>query len=145
MSRKINYVSKAVDGTYSLTIKGNTMSVSDTEGNYGSRTFSDGEKFDVGKGFWNCFKQIKDSKRGIKIGDKVKIIDIEEIYDSYWKWFDDFEMAKRYQMFGNPSTICTYKIVAMGPHEEQEKDIVCAIEDEEGKIYLIRNQGIKKV
>lgn len=145
MSRKINYVSKAVDGTYSLTIKGNTMSVSDTQGNYGSRTFSDEEKFDVGKGFWNCFKQIKDSKRGIKIGDKVKIIDANWIYENYWQWFDDIEMVKGFIPNSTPYPDEIYTVAKVGPHKENPENTVIAITNDCGIYWLVDANGVKKV
>lgn len=144
MGRKVNFVSKATDGTYTVTIKGNTMSVADSEGNSGFKTFSEGERFDIGKGFWNCFKQIKDERKNFGIGDMVKIIDDGELYDTYWKWFEDFEMAKKYKMYGNPSTACLYKVVAIGPHQDNPNQIVIAIESNQGDIYLIRDAGLRK-
>lgn len=145
MSRKVNYVSKATDGTYTVIIKGNVMKVIDQDNNEGIKIFSSNEKFDISRGFWNCFKQIKEARKNPKIGDMVRIIDDGEIYEGYWKWFNDFNMAKRFDFNESPDTTKIYKVVDIGPHEDDSAVAVVAIENTDGKIYLINSHGLQKV
>lgn len=145
MSRKVNYVSKATDGTYTVIIKGNVMKVIDQDNNEGVKTFSSNEKFDISRGFWNCFKQIKEARKDPKIGDMVKIIDQGEVYGSYWTWFNDFNMVKRFDCNKYPDVTKIYKVVDIGPHGEDKTATVVAIEDSDKKIYLINSRGLQKV
>lgn len=144
MTKRINYVSKATDGTYTLIIKGNVMKVVDKENNEGVKTFARNEKFDIGRGFWNCFKQIKEARKLPKIGDKVKIIDDGECYGTYWTWFEDYNMAMQFDYAMIPDTTKTYEVVAIGPHEEYKEEIIVAVENAEGKIYLVNSRGLVK-
>lgn len=145
MSRKVNYVSKATDGTYTVIIKGNTLCVKDEEGNYGAKLFADGEKFNVGKGFWHCFKQIKEAKKKIKVGDEVKVIDEGRLYDTYWKWFDDIDMVKGFVPYSTPNLNRAYTVARVAPHEEHPEQNLVAITDGLGAYYLIREDGLQKV
>lgn len=145
MSRKINFVSKATDGVYTVTIKGNTMKVSDEEGNIGTKVFPDNEKFDVGKGFWNCFKQIKKAKKSLNPYDEVKIVDMNEVYDDYWQWFDNIDMVKGFSLFEKPDPNKTYVVAKVAPHKTYPNKTLVAISDGFGAYYLIGYEGLKKV
>ena len=145
MSRKVNYVSKATDGVYNLTIKGNNMIVTDVDGNTGSKTFMDGEQFDIGKGFWNCFKQIKNARKNLKLHDQVQVIDLNQVYDDYWQWFDDINLVKMFIPGLKPETKTVYMVAAVGPHKTLKGKTVVAIYNGFDQVYLIDQEGLQKV
>ena len=146
MSRRSNYVSKATDGIYTVAIKGNQVTVTDEKGNSGTRVFTDGEKFDIGKGFWNCFKQIKDAKKKISVGNKVKVVDPSKAYVTYWQWFSTFGDAERYMNSDYPiDKNIVFTVTRIAPHQEEPNNLLYCLEDMFNNIYLLRSDGIQKV
>lgn len=146
MSRKVNFVSKVTDGVYTVVIKGNTMSVTDDGYRSGNKVFADGEKFDVGKGFWHCFKQIKEAKKKIQLGDAVRVIDASEAYHNYWQWFSTFSRAEKYMNSTYPIDLNTiFTVAEIDFYEKDSNDLLYCLEDMKGNIYLMGEKGIQKI
>lgn len=88
----------------------------------------------------------------MEIDDKVKIIDMGEMFLHFTNWFNDKGSSLK-EKFANKDIDRryindTFTIVMKGPRnkEYRHEEILCAIEHPQtGKVYLISEKGLKKV
>lgn len=115
-----------------------------------------GESFEV----FNCgdfesgAKQAIDGLFKIKriaVGDRVKVVDVGCIYETYWKWvvnnINDPGLIARYSYNGNIDLNATYRVKAIAPHEDDCNRMLAYIERDGfvSACYLISVDGIRKV
>lgn len=94
-------------------------------------------------------------KKGIRVGDRVKIVDSGKIYSGYWQWVadnvEDKGLIARYKYEGSPSYFNeTYIVRAIAPHGCDESKKLAYIErvfleDCPSECILIEINGIEKV
>lgn len=117
-----------------------------------------GESFKVFdcKDFESGAKQAIDKlfkARKIAIGDRVKVVDVGEVYKTYWKWvvnnINDPGLIARYSYNGNIDLNATYRVKAIAPHEDDCNRMLAYIEEDEFEFpsacYLIGINGIRKI
>lgn len=124
-------------------------------------TLSDGREFvydveDALKKPTSFNSWLKDITRPpIKVNDFVELVDVEELYSTYFSWFKenniDLDIAARYAYTkGNPSISGYYRVLAIGKHIYEDGVTVYAITKEEdhvqgaSPVYLVNNRGIRK-
>ena len=92
-------------------------------------------------------------KPAIEVGDKVKIVDVGKSYSTYCSWFKennvDVDIVARYQYGRFLESVShveemEFKVLAKGEHESEDK-MLYAIESPGCGVYLIGEDGIKKV
>lgn len=88
-------------------------------------------------------KMVEHSK--FNVGDLVFVQDREQTYSTYRAWFKEYksELEKKYKYNELPKIQNQYKIVAKGKHE-YENNMLYAIQDLDGNVYLINENGLKK-
>lgn len=115
-----------------------------------------GESFKVFdyKDFESGAKQAMDGLFRIKriaVGDRVKVVDVGCIYETYWKWvvnnINDPGLIARYSYNGNIDLNATYRVKAIAPHEDDCNRMLAYIERDGfvSACYLISVDGIRKV
>lgn len=80
-----------------------------------------------------------------KEGDKVQVVNEGYSYPWYDDWFKKYEIDATYWCYGiYPKEDEKYTIVEIRKHLNCDR-ILCLIEDREGKMFLIRDKGLKRV
>ena len=81
-----------------------------------------------------------------KRGDKVKVINKDYTYMRYDEWFKQYKIDATYWCYSiEPKENTTYTIVEIKKHLEVKDWIICLIEDFEGRMFLVRDKGLKRV
>lgn len=85
-------------------------------------------------------------KNGIKIGDKVEVINNGLAYTTYTKFLQDYpELLGRY-VYGEPVPMDgTYEVVHIGNHLECNSRKLCCIQNSLKQIFIIEEKGVKKI
>ena len=83
-----------------------------------------------------------------KVGDRVRVIDNDRIYSTYYKWFfenkitDECAMNWRYDRYPNNSSRA-FRVVAIGKHDRD--DVIIALIADDVYTYLINIEGLEVV
>ena len=84
---------------------------------------------------------------GLRIGDKVEVVDDGKEYTTYYEWFkayNEIELGLRYT-YASPVTKGEVGVVkAIHPHK-RFGDMVVAIENRGGVVYLVAEEGLRRV
>ena len=84
-----------------------------------------------------------------EIGDKVIIANEDKIYQYWEDWFDEYKVNKTIKAHFNsgkwPDVSHTFNVVAVGYNHRYTDYAVYAIRDKNEDVYLIAEEGIKKV
>ena len=136
---------KDIEGSYTLTVNGRTTTLSDGKDKVSVTCHVD-DNFDIGEGVRQCFEKLKKAREEIKVGDMVEVVD-REGYNSYVDWLQknlSFNDAVRYDYGVYPSIGMTGWVICIAPHLEFPSTLV-AFQNSEGKVYLIKDKGLRKV
>lgn len=74
MNKPNNKAPKEMEGTYTLTIEGNKIKLSDKEGNVGMARCHPDDEFSLTAGVKKAFAKLKEEQEKIDIGDMVEIV-----------------------------------------------------------------------
>lgn len=80
-----------------------------------------------------------------KKGDVVNVINTGYTYMRYDKWFKEYKIDATYWCYNIEPKEETYTIVEIRKHLTEEDCIICLIEDFEGRMFLVRDKGLKRV
>lgn len=147
MNKPNNKTPKEMEGTYTLTIEGNKIKLSDKEGNVGMARCHPDDEFNLEIGVKEAFAKLEEDKKVIKVGDKVEVVYKGLSYITYVTWLKNnlkFEEAVKYD-YG----CCPYKgtsgiVIAIAKHTNEDK-ILVAFETDNHKVYLVEDKGLRKV
>lgn len=83
----------------------------------------------------------------IKVGDTVEVVDVGKAYPTYTDWFDRFcpEYASRYAYVSSIELGRTYEVLAKHLHENKINMLYAIRANKYSRVYLIGEDGIKKV
>ena len=109
------------------------------------------DEFDFMTGATLALERMKEENQkpdnGLRIGDKVEVVDDGKGYTSYYGWFkayNEIELGLRYA-YGSPVTKGEVGVVkAIYPHTRFGNMIV-AIEDREEVVHLVGKEGLRKI
>ncbi len=88
---------------------------------------------------------IKRKEEKFKKGDKVEIVDKDYIYMWYDEWFKKYNIDATYWCYGAElKKDLIYTVVEVRKHTDGNW-MVCLIKDCYGRMFLIRDKGIKRV
>lgn len=156
MSNPNNKAPKEMEGTYTLTIEGNKVKVSDKEGNVGMARCHPDDEFNLAEGMKKAFAELKKEQEVIKVGDTVAIIYPGNSYSTLDEFFVEnnlFEYGVKYRYGVTPhgGEIGTVVYINKGRYavevertnnegNDRYKSLICY-----KPIYVIGAQGIRKV
>lgn len=88
----------------------------------------------------------KELKTNLKKGDEVEVIDKDYTYMWYDDWFKQYNIDATYWCYGKePKENEKYTIVEIKKHLEVKDWIICLIKDFEGRMFLVKDKGLKRV
>ena len=145
-----NLAPKGLEGDYKLTVDGNKVIVTSMKDHQTAmaRCHPD-DYFDIGEGIGVAFRKIN----GLKVGDKIKVIDYGESFTTYPNWvYNNVEGVDkcRYAFGCNPENGTIGTVIAIAKHEYSSDNLIYFKEDVEygcgnSTCYLIGEKGVKKV
>lgn len=81
-----------------------------------------------------------------KKGEKVQVTNTDYTYLRYDEWFKKYNIDATYWCYNTePKENTTYTIVEIRKHLEEKDWIICLIEDSEGRMFLVKDKGLKRV
>ena len=81
-----------------------------------------------------------------KKGEKVQVVNTDYTYMRYDEWFKRYNIDATYWCYGTePKENTEYTIVDIRKHLTEEDWIICLIEDLEGRMFLVKDKGLKRV
>lgn len=109
------------------------------------------DEFDFMVGAKLAMERMKEENQkpdhGLRIGDKVEVVDDGKGYTTYYEWFkayNEIELGLRYT-YASPVTKGEVGVVkAIHPHI-RFGDMVVAIENRGGVVYLVAEEGLRRV
>ena len=153
-----NLAPKNIEGTYTLTIEGKTISITDSSGHTKTANCAPDDTFDLGEGVNLAMSRLHD--KTICVGDIVKVIRPGQCYTTYVGWIErnvkSIREAALYRYNESIEADGKYKVLYMAEHGRRFDDgILCYIQkyavysngevDELAPCYLINIKGVEKI
>lgn len=150
-----NLAPKNIEGTYTLTIEGRTISITDSSGRTKTANCAPDDTFNLGEGVNLAMNRLHD--KTIRVGDIVKVVHPGQCYTTYVGWIErnvkSIREAALYRYDESVSAGGKYRVLYMGEHGVD--GILCYIQEynvySSGKIddrapcYLINIKGVEKI
>lgn len=155
-----NNAPKSIKGDYHLSIHGNKIVLVDNvDGTTVEAKCHPDDDFDIGIGIKEAFKKMNEKReeirkakeeeeKKIKVGDWVEVVDNGQSYTTYSEWLYNrvkFEFVKYYHYGYCPKNGSIGKVVAIDQHEDPSDGIIMAIYANDGYVYIVNQEGLKKV
>ena len=153
-----NLAPKNIEGTYTLTIKGKTISITDSSGRTKTANCAPDDTFNLGEGVNLAMNRLHD--KTIRVGDIVKVIRPGQCYTTYVGWIErnvkSIREAALYRYNESIEAGGKYRVLYMAEHGRSSADgVLCYIQEHNvypsGKIdelapcYLINIEGVEKI
>ena len=151
-----NLAPKNIEGTYTLTIEGKTVSITDSSGHTKTANCAPDDTFNLGEGVNLAMIRLHD--KAIRVGDIVTVTRPGKCYTTYVKWIErnvkSIREAALYRYNESIEAGGKYKVLYMSEHERiSDGGILCYIQecDAYGGIdgytpcYLINIKGVEKI
>lgn len=156
MSNPNNKAPKEMEGTYTLTIEGNKIKLSDKEGNLGMARCHPDDEFNLAESMKKAFAELKKEQEVIKVGDTVEIVNPGSSYSTLDEFFVKnnlfgYGVKYRYGVTPHGGEIGTVVYIDKGRYaveveradyegNDRYKNLTCY-----KPIYLMSTHGIRKV
>ena len=153
-----NLAPKNIEGTYTLTIEGKTISITDSSGHTKTANCAPDDTFNLGEGVNLAMSRLHD--KTIRVGDIVKVTRPGKCYTTYIGWLEhnvkSIREAALYRYNESIEAGGKYRVLYMGEHGRSSDDgVLCYIQKyyayPSGKIedympcYLINIKGVEKI
>ena len=153
-----NLAPKNIEGTYTLTIEGKTISITDSSGLTKTANCAPDDTFNLGEGVNLAMNRLHD--KTIRVGDIVKVIRPGQCYTTYVGWIErnvkSIREAALYRYNESIEAGGAYRILYMAEHGRSSADgVLCYIQEynvyPSGKVedympcYLINIKGVEKI
>ena len=153
-----NLAPKNIEGTYTLTIEGKTITITDLSGHTQTANCAPDDTFNLGEGVNLAMNRLHDKK--IRVGDIVKVTYPGRCYTTYVGWIErnvkSIREAALYRYNESIEAGGKYRVLYVVEHERGRTDIVlCYVQKYEveynGEIneyapcYLIDVTGVEKI
>ena len=113
-----NLAPKNIEGTYTLTIEGKTISITDQEGRTKTANCAPDDTFNLGEGVNLAMNRLHD--KTIRVGDIVKVIRPGKCYTTYIGWLEhnvkSIREAALYRYNESIEAGGKYKVLYMAEH-----------------------------
>ena len=153
-----NLAPKNIEGTYTLTIEGKTISITDSSGHTKTANCAPDDTFNLGEGVNLAMSRLHD--KTIRVGDIVKVIRPGQCYTAYIDWIErnvkSIREAVLYRYQESIEAVGKYRVLYMAEHGRRSDDgVLCYVQEynvfSNGKIddyapcYLINIKGVEKI
>ena len=153
-----NLAPKNIEGTYTLTIEGKTISITDSSGRTKTANCAPDDTFNLGEGVNLAMNRLHD--KTIRVGDIVKVIRPGYCYSTYVEWIErnvkSIREAALYRYAESIEAGGKYKVLYMAEHGRGSDDgVLCYVQkyivfsngqiDEYSPCYLINIKGVEKI
>ena len=152
-----NLAPKNIEGTYTLTIEGKTVSITDSSGHTKTANCAPDDAFNLGEGVNLAMNRLHD--KTIRVGDIVKVIRPGYCYSTYVEWIErnvkSIREAALYRYNGSIEASGEYRVLYMAEHGRSSDGVLCYIQEynvyPSGQIeeylpcYLINIKGVEKI
>ena len=152
-----NLAPKNIEGTYTLTIEGKTITITDSSGHTKTANCAPDDTFNLGEGVNLAMSRLHD--KTIRVGDIVKVIRPGYCYSTYVEWIErnvkSIREAALYRYNGSIEASGEYRVLYMAEHGRSSDGVLCYIQEynvyPSGKIedympcYLINIEGGEKI
>ncbi len=153
-----NLAPKNIEGTYTLTIEGKTVTIVDANGRTKTANCAPGDIFNLGEGVNLAMSRLHD--KTIRVGDIVKVTRPGQYYTTYVGWIErnvkSIREAALYRYNESIEAGGKYKVLYMAEHGRSSADgVLCYIQEynvyPSGKVedympcYLINIKGVEKI
>ena len=152
-----NLARKNIDGTYTLTIEGKTISITDSSGRTKTANCAPDDTFNLGEGVNLAMNRLHD--KTIRVGDIVTVTRPGQCYTTYVGWIErnvkSIREAALYRYNESIEADGEYRVLYMGEHGRSSDGDLCYIQeynvypsgeiDELAPCYLINIKGVEKI
>ena len=152
-----NLAPKNIEGTYTLTIEGKTITITDSSGHTKTANCAPDDTFNLGEGVNLAMNRLHD--KTIRVGDIVKVIRPGQCYTTYVGWIEhnvkSIREAALYRYNESIEAGGEYRVLYMADHGRSSDGDLCYIQEynvyPSGKIedympcYLINIKGVEKI
>ena len=153
-----NLAPKNIEGTYTLTIEGKTVSIIDSSGRTKTANCAPDDTFNLGEGVNLAMNRLHD--KTIRVGDIVTVIRPGQCYTTYVSWIErnvkSIREAALYRYNESIEAGGEYRVLHMAEHERiSDGGILCYIQkyvvypsgeiEDYAPCYLINIKGVEKI
>ena len=153
-----NLAPKNIEGTYTLTIEGKTISITDLSGHTKTANCAPDDTFNLGEGVNLAMNRLHD--KTIRVGDIVKVTRLGQCYTTYVGWIErnvkSIREAALYRYNESIEAGGEYRVLYMAEHGRSFDDsVLCYVQkyavysngqiDEYSPCYLINIKGVEKI
>ena len=153
-----NLAPKSIEGTYTLTIEGKTISITDSSGHTKTVNCAPDDTFNLGEGVNLAMSRLHD--KTIRVGDIVKVTRPGKCYTTYIGWLEhnvkSIREAVLYRYGESIEAGGEYRVLYMADHGRNCSDgVLCYVQkyvvypggeiDEYAPCYLINIKGVEKI
>ena len=153
-----NLAPKNIEGTYTLTIEGKTVSITDSSGRTKTANCTPDDTFNLGEGVNLAMSRLHD--KTIRVGDIVKVTRPGLCYTTYVEWIErnvkSIREAALYRYNESIEAGGEYRVLYMAEHGRSSVDgVLCYIQEynvypsgnveDYAPCYLINIKGVEKI
>ena len=153
-----NLAPKNIEGTYTLTIEGKTISITDSSGHTKTANCAPDDTFNLGEGVNLAMNRLHD--KTICVGDIVTVIRRGQCYTTYVGWIErnvkSIREAALYRYNESIEADGKYKVLYMSEHGGYFDDgVLCYVQkyvvypngqiEDYAPCYLINIKGVEKI
>jgi hypothetical protein len=155
-----NLAPKNIEGTYTLTIEGKTITITDSSGHTKTANCAPDDTFNLGEGVNLAMSRLHD--KTIRVGDIVKVTRPGQCYTTYVSWIErnvkSIREAALYRYNESIEAGGEYRVLYMAEHGDKRSRrygdrILCYIQecnayggiDDCAPCYLINVEGVEKI
>ena len=151
-----NLAPKNIEGTYTLSIEGKTVTITDANGQTCTANCAPDDTFNLGEGINLAMSRLHD--KTIRVGDIVKVTRPGQCYKTYVRWIErNVKSVREAALYRYDESIETgrhYKVLYIADHGNADGDL-CYVQkyvvfangeiDEYAPCYLINIKGVEKI
>lgn len=153
-----NLAPKNIEGTYTLTIEGKTVTITDEDGRTRTANCAPDDTFNLGDGVNLAMSRLHD--KTIRVGDIVKVTRPGQCYTTYVSWIErnvkSIREAALYRYNESIEADGEYRVLYMAEHGGiDDGDVLCYIQkyvvypsgeiEDYAPCYLINIKGVEKI
>ena len=153
-----NLAHKNIEGTYTLTIEGKTITITDSSGHTKTANCAPDDTFNLGEGVNLAMNRLHD--KTIRVGDIVKVIRPGRCYTTYVEWIErnvkSIRKAILYKYNESMEAGGKYRVLYVAEYGRGSDDnVLCYVQkyvvypsgevDDYMPCYLINIKGVEKI
>lgn len=153
-----NLAPKNIEGTYTLTIEGKTITITDSSGRTKTANCAPDDTFNLGEGVNLAMSRLHD--KTIRVGDIVKVTRPGQCYTTYVSWIErnvkSIREAALYKYNESIESGGRYRVLYVAEHGGIfDDDVLCYVQkyvvypsgnvDDCAPCYLINIKGVEKI